>query len=301
MNAALRSLAEQTLIRLGVNRIAHRAHRSDTVILAYHNIVPSGKTPWGDSSLHLQQAKFAAQLDALVRSHDVVSLDALFDKRSESLTRPRAIITFDDAYAGAITAGVSELVKRGLPATIFVAPALLGKLQWWDILASGTCGVLPVPARRYALDTLAGKGELILQWAGVSIEEDDLEVLRPRIGTEAQVMAAASLPGISLGSHTWSHPNLTALTPEELNSELSRALKWIIAHSNRTLVWLAYPYGLYNDDVARAAANLGYVGALRIDGGLVSSLHPLVPTALPRINIPAGISQEGFRLRLVGL
>lgn len=301
MNAALRSMAERTLLRLGVERLAQRFRGGDAVILAYHNIVPAGERIWGETSLHLSQEKFALQLDALAASHDVLPLDVFFATRTSLPTRPQAVITFDDAYEGAITAGVAELVKRGLPATIFVAPALLGTTLWWDRLAARTRGVLPAADRRYALDTLGGKGEAILRWAGVPADDPTQEGHRPRIGTEVQVFAAAARPGIALGSHSWSHSNLTTLTAAELELELSQPLQWLRLRGSGSPPWLAYPYGLYNETVASAASSAGYLGALRIDGGLASRSHRLASTALPRINIPAGISEEGFRLRVIGL
>jgi peptidoglycan/xylan/chitin deacetylase (PgdA/CDA1 family) len=214
--------------------------------------------------------------------------------------RPQAVITFDDAYEGALTVGVEELVKRGLPATIFVAPGLFGTTLWWDKLASRTRGVLPSAARRHTLEALGGKKEPILRWAGVA-QDPAREAYQPRIGTEAQVMAAACRPGISLGAHSWSHPNLTTLTESELELELSRPLKWLRLRGSGGAPWLAYPYGLYNEAVESAAASAGYLGALRIDGGLASRSHRLGCTALPRINIPSGLSDEGFRLRVIGL
>jgi hypothetical protein len=37
--------------------------------------------------------------------------------------------------------GIPELVRRGLPATVFVAPALLDQRAfWWDRLANPTTG-----------------------------------------------------------------------------------------------------------------------------------------------------------------
>jgi peptidoglycan/xylan/chitin deacetylase (PgdA/CDA1 family) len=300
MNPALRSAAERTLLRLGAERAAQRFRSGDTAILAYHNIVPAGTTIWGEKSLHLAQDKFGLQLDALAATHDVLPLDVFFDSRRSLPKRPQAVITFDDAYEGALTVGVDELVKRGLPATIFVAPGLLGTTVWWDKLAARSRGVLPSAARRYALDALGGKREPILRWADVP-EDPTREEYQPRIGTEAQVIAAAAKPGIALGAHSWSHPNLTSLTPTELELELSKPLKWLRLRGSGGALWLAYPYGLYNENVASAATSAGYLGALRIDGGLASRSRRAASTALPRINIPAGVSQEGFRLRVIGL
>lgn len=107
MRRRLKHLVERGLVWSGAPRVALAGHRSRTLILAYHAIVPEGASPAGDTSLHLPQAQFAAQLDALAPGHDVVALaDALAPPPPRS-SRPRVAITFDDAYQGAVSAGVA--------------------------------------------------------------------------------------------------------------------------------------------------------------------------------------------------
>jgi peptidoglycan/xylan/chitin deacetylase (PgdA/CDA1 family) len=116
------------------------------------------------------------------------------------------------------------------------------------------------------------------------------------------IRRAASLPGISIASHTRTHPNLASLELEVLAEELagSRAeLQQMIPESRP---WLAYPYGLCSPAVERAAADAGYEAAFRVTGGVLRGGDPLPSRfALPRLNIPAGLSLRGFRLRAAGL
>lgn len=299
MNTALKHLGERALIVSGVARLAGFRLRQRTVVLAYHNVAPSAAALSGNLNLHLPQREFARHLDVLVRTHDVVPIDAL--QTSQSATgRPRAIITFDDAYAGSLTAGVDELVRRGLPATIFVAPALLGSTPWWDVLAERTSGVIPGDLQRYTLETLGGQTAEIFRWMQPGPAESTVTSSLPRIATEADLRVAASRPGITIGSHTWSHPNLCALKPAELETELARPLEWLESRFPGASRWLTYPYGYFNHDVQLLAAKIGYLGAFRIDGGWVPQ-SPVPSYAIPRLNIPFGLSLNGFRLRLAGL
>ncbi len=48
--------------------------------LAYHNIVPTGERPTGESSLHLPQRQFATHLDLIASAARVVPLDSLFEE-----------------------------------------------------------------------------------------------------------------------------------------------------------------------------------------------------------------------------
>ncbi len=298
MNQTLKHLAEGLLIRSGVARAARLRQRSRTLILAYHNILRDGDAPAGDTSLHLRRQEFARQLDVLARSYDVIPIEDLFNDPISG--RPRVVITFDDAYAGCLTAGLEELVKRRLPATIFVAPALAGTVTWWDALACPETGTIPESVRTEALHRLRGDARLVLGGARSDIRVSSASTL-PRIGTLADLDAAAGLPGITFGSHTWSHPNLCALTEADIRQEIARPLAWLRSRFSNVVSWVSYPYGLFNELSHRIAAESGYVGALRIDGGWVPVKKDLDMFAVPRFNIPSGLSLNGFKLRLAGL
>ena len=298
MNPSLKHFAERALIGSGVERFASRRVRGRTLVLAYHNVVPDGDQASGDSSLHLTQREFARQLDTLALSHDVIPIQDLGSDTPES-RRPRAVITFDDAYAGAVTAGIAELKRRAMPATIFVAPGLLESVPWWDILARAD-GTVPDALRQQALDDLRGEGEAILRSVPATTPASGVAPALPRIATESQLAAIASSPGITLGSHTWSHPNLCAQTDTVLDAELLRPLAWLRSRFASVVPWVSYPYGRFNESVQAAAAKAGYRGAFRIDGGWLPEQSGR-PYAIPRLNIPSGLSINGFRLRLAGL
>jgi len=307
MRSTVKSAVELLLARGGPAALARGARRERGLVLAYHNVLPDGVAKLGDSSLHLPRADFAEQLDSLTRHYDVVPLDALVGGGTggaQAGGRPRVAITFDDAYRGAVTVGMRELVRRGLPATIFVAPWFVEESRsfWWDELADPGAGVVPDALRDRVLDELAGKDSEVRRWAareGVALRP----VTEPaaRAATEAELRAAAAEPGITLGSHSWSHPNVARLEPDELREELERPLRWLRERfdAGRVLPWLTYPYGRFSPDAERAAAALGYRGAFRVDGGWMAAPEPNA-YALPRYNVPSGISRDGFEVRTSG-
>jgi len=300
VNPTLKHFAERALIRAGAERFTRRGLRESVLVLAYHNVIPHGEARLGDSSLHLFQHEFALQLDVLARTHEVIPIGALSEGAVPG-DRPRVVITFDDAYAGALTAGVEELRRRGMAATIFVAPALLGSVTWWDFLAKPAGGSVPDQVRQHALETLEGRTERILDWARSGSAEPMSPSVLPRIGTESELKLAASMPGITLGSHSWSHVNLCTLSKPELHAELARPHEWLRSRFAGVVPWLAYPYGLHNEAVQNTAARAGYVGALRIEGGRLPRSSSIPSFEFPRFNVPAGLSIDGFRLRLAGL
>lgn len=298
MRAFLKRVAERTLLATGAANLLRRAAPRGGLVLAYHNIIPHGELPGGDRSLHLSRRDFAAQLDILQREVDVVPLTELLEPVADG-SRPRVAITFDDAYRGAVTAGVEELRTRSLPATIFVPPAFVGgRSFWWDSAADPVSG-LSQAARGHAIESCAGQDDLVRAWAasaGLPLQAPPAHAVA---ASEEELQRALEYPGLTLGSHTWSHPNLTRLNDAELADELSRPLGWLRERFARVIPWLTYPYGLTDGRVERAAERAGYEAALRVDGGWLGPSPSRY--SLPRLNVAAGLSAAGFRLRLAGL
>jgi peptidoglycan/xylan/chitin deacetylase (PgdA/CDA1 family) len=294
-----KGLIERSIAATAIPGLLQRWQMPSTVVLAYHNIVPTGARVAGEQSLHVDQADFAAQLDLIQSSHTVIPLEDLDNPGSDADGRPRAIITFDDAYAGALLAGVEELERRGLPATFFVTPGPLGAEGfWWDLLAERGIGD---QVRDHCLWALQGRHDQIMDWAADRGKPADRLPPHARPGDHAALGRVAHSSGITFGAHTWSHPNLAALADTEVLGELSRSQDWLREQGVRCSNWLTYPYGLANPQVTAAAATM-FDGALLISGGLAKTRGRTGPThSLPRVNVSRLLTLDGLRLRLAGL
>jgi peptidoglycan/xylan/chitin deacetylase (PgdA/CDA1 family) len=300
--AALKRLAEYLMARGGPAALARRHRADSTLVLAYHNIIPEGERGGADRSLHLPQRSFAAQLDQLAHTHEITPLEDLLTGPPARTRRPRAVLTFDDGSMGAVTAGVTELRRRGLPATLFVTPGRLGRHAfWWDRLGSDDTGEVPPDLRSEALTRFRGEDAAIVTWAGPRAAEPATVPECARTATVAELDEALRVPGITVASHTWSHPNLAALEVRELEEELARPLAWLRARWPAALPAVSYPYGLSSPGVADAAKRAGYRAGFVIAGGWLASAAGSRAFALPRLNVPAGVSPEGFALRTSGL
>lgn len=289
-----KSAVERGLIAVGVPALARGMHTDDVAILAYHNVVPDADARRGDASLHLPLSRFLRQLDELERTHTFADLTATLDGGGAG--KMRAVVTFDDAYRGAVTLAVPELRRRGIPATVFVCPGLLAEPSlWWDEMAEA--GRLDPPARQHAMFGLKGDLSAVRSWAPDDVEGPPLPDTFG-VATEAELRDQLG-GGIVAGAHSWAHACLPALEPAELRSDLERTLAWLEAFPGPTVRWLALPYGEGSAAVSAAALDVGYEGVLRIRGGLCP------PTAergaIPRINVPAGMSSPGLALRASGL
>jgi len=60
--------------------------------------------------------------------------------------------------------------------------------------------------------------------------------------------------GHEIGVHTWSHPDLTTLTPQQVYAELAWTIYVIYASIGQTPKYFRPPYGAINDQVRQVAA-----------------------------------------------
>src|SRR5712671_329835 len=105
---------------------------SDPLILMYHRVSDSGPDPWG---LGVSPRHFTEHLQVLRRHANPVALRQL-PRRARKRGPRTVVVTFDDGYADNVVAALPLLRGHDIPATVFVATALLGKSQafWWDEL-----------------------------------------------------------------------------------------------------------------------------------------------------------------------
>ena len=101
-------------------------------------------------------------------------------------------------------------------------------------------------------------------------------------------------------SHNCSHPNLAGLDGPKLQAELARPLEWLRARFDAVTCCVSHPYGSHSPAVETAARAAGYDAGLGLAGGLFS-LPAADRYALPRLNIPAGLSAPGFTVWTSGL
>ena len=91
------------------------------------------------------------------------------------------------------------------------------------------------------------------------------------------------------------------VSTDRLREELSLPLRWLRERFDRAIPWLSYPYGLANGRVEAAAAAAGYTAALALSERAWFDPATVNRYAVPRLNVPAGLSLNGFVLRASGL
>jgi peptidoglycan/xylan/chitin deacetylase (PgdA/CDA1 family) len=286
----MRTMA-RSLLELALTPLPRLVANGDRLILAYHNVVASPSDICGDRSLHLTAEHFQQQLDAMCLEADVVPLMELLDCRDR---RARLVsITFDDGYATSLDYGVRACAQRKLPCTIFVARDLAGSIPYWDVCAHA--GHWSTTDRETFLSEQRGR-------ATHSPGDEAGALSTARIATISEWLEASALPGVTIGNHCATHPNLSALTEAEAVAELTANHRWLEqTFSDRAVIPVAaYPYGKAPIRAERVLAASGMYAGLLVEGGWMRLGMAQDNAILPRWNVPSGISRMGFMLRLRG-
>lgn len=300
MRRVVKQFCETVLGNRAVASTICQVMRRD-VVLAYHNVVSDEHPGEGDRSLHLPLPRFIAQIEWLESTFRIVPLSEIVSE-PPSGTGPRAAITFDDSYDGAVRYALPVLSQKRLSATVFVCSTWEGgETMWWDSLSDPRIGAVPPAERDRALTSTLGRRNPTLESA--KARDVPVRLMAPpyRIASAADLRVAIDSGPFTVGSHTRTHANLLAVNDLDLRDELSGSRKDLKSvWGDRAIPWLAYPYGLTSEGVVEAVQAAGYRGAFLISGGV---LHRPVDSLyrLPRINVPASISVAGLRLRAAGL
>lgn len=224
-------------------------------------------------------------------------------------------ITFDDGLRNQGNIAYPILKDLGIPATIFVCPGLIDCGQWqWNHEARARLRRLS-PAQRSEWAHAHGMAdadiEAIIRWMKQL-------PLQPRLVLEASLRdatpgfaptvqerqaydpmnwseLAALDPGlITIGSHTVTHPILSALDEEQIQYELQDSRLMLEARLARPVELFCYPNGSHDVRVRRIASQV-YRAAVTTEEGLVP--EPVVDAyAIPRIPVAAQIALLAWRM-----
>jgi peptidoglycan/xylan/chitin deacetylase (PgdA/CDA1 family) len=192
--------------------------------------------------------QFASHCRWLSRHRRVAGLpDAVAHLRNGRLPRNVVALTFDDGFAAVHEHAVPVLKRYGLTATVFlVAGTLLpqGLTVDW---------ITPRPASSPATLSLA------------HIEQ----------------MAAE---GITFGSHTMRHEDLTRVSTAECERDLRESKVVLEDLLGRPVTMLAYPFGRHDAAVRAAARRAGYAHAFSLPG----AVERPTPMSIPRVGVYRG-------------
>ena len=316
------SVAVHALARgLGATALARRWNARRVPILTYHGLHDGRESrhPLDNfDGIEIDVSRFERQMEHLARSYDVVCLDELARPAGH---RPRAVITFDDAYVSVYELALPVLSRLGLPATMFVPTDFVSQRLpfWWDRLrvairdCTDPAVELEVAGQRsrWKLRTLGEKQTTMLQLAetlkGSARDRDPVIAAlggaaarfvpgrEPLSVDQMRVMAGK---GFQFGSHSQSHASFPELDAATALRELADSLETISSWVDAAVRWFAYPYGHFDSRSMALVAQAGYEGAVTTLPGLSGGEDPF---ALRRVMLGDPVSFPQFLGAIGGL
>ena len=201
--------------------------------------------PGWSSPMAVPPRLFAAHAEWLTASRRVVPAEVAAAAMSYRGTLPRgmAAVTFDDGYSDLHQHALPVLARLRLPATVFVVAATLG-------------------------------GGKEVDW----VDDPPAHPLKTLDRGQVREMQDA---GVTFGSHSLVHADLTGLTYERCVEDLTASRTVLEDVLGRAVGMLAYPRGRHNEDVRRAAAAAGYQVAF----SLPETREPVSPLSVPRAGV----------------
>lgn len=274
---------------LGIAAIYKNVISKKPQILAYHSI---NKISLRSLEIEQDVRNFEQQMIYLKNNFSILSPSEFLACRNNGAGFPKnaVMITFDDGYRDNYINAFPILKKYNIPAIIFITtdPIETREPLFFDALRYAIINsprfildLRDIGLSKYQLDK---KNELLLLKAIRDITEfsksmDSIsksrlihtiyerlwlgweEVKNKKIYLSWDEISEMAGNGVEFGSHTKTHPQLSALTFEECKDELVCSKKIIEERTGRKARVIAYPFGWpneFNNMVEKAAREVGY-------------------------------------------
>jgi peptidoglycan/xylan/chitin deacetylase (PgdA/CDA1 family) len=280
------------------SRLSPRRYVDNVGIIMVHGVYHRG----GGSVLPAPRGSvffldFEANLLSLARTYTFLSMDE-FVGLSTGATSPRKrclVLTFDDSLKCHTQVVAPKLAAWGIPAIFYLSTGTIETRRpyWWlrleyalSRLKKPVSITLPdgqrrmvdstpdVHARRSLTTALRSTGkpaacekvvEAVEAEAGVDVAEVNAAYpyAEPMTWDDARELVRL---GMTVGSHTVSHPNLSLLNAEELRSEFTNSRQTLERECRTSCRHLCYPHGFYSESVCEEAKGAGYLSGVTADG-----------------------------------
>lgn len=259
--------------------------------------------------------------DAQKRGYTFVSLDQLSEQLVAGSGKKLLTLTFDDGYRDNFTVAYPLLKRLGIPFAIYVTTSFPDgeAVLWWDAverllqendhitLADGR--VLPCRISQEKLDAFVSLRKLIMALPRERLGDRVNAMFEQTRFDWRQMCTAEALnwdnlcelardPLVTIGAHTVSHPDLSALSAEQACAEMRDSREQIEARIGIPVVHFCYPFGSRIEVGAREfklARKEGFKTATTTRWGNIFRAHRGHLHGLPRVPLSNAFSWDGFR------
>lgn len=265
-------------------------------IMLYHSIMGSHPAYFMEEKVGTPWRRFAEHLMFYREHFQIISLTQavrLLRRREGVLRESYIVITFDDAYKSVLKRAVPLLDHWQLPATIFVCDDFAtGRAGYWRVRLSLLLGEKPEVAGELGrrLGTKEATPRELFNYAKNHFSEELISTVNELWDSSGLghrdldfFMSYTDLHGLQtqqyeIGSHTLSHPVLSALPFEVARQEIISGHRQVEEALKRACRFFSYPFGNVRHWLPAhemVLQELGDVIALMANGGVNRWLYPL--------------------------
>ena len=226
------------------------------------------------------------------------------------------VLTFDDGLRNNLTVAYPILRQLQVPATMFVCPAMVESGEWlWNHEMRCRLQTLAAPDLAELRMKLLAPGtsvDAIIEWMKTlrlqqrRMAQATIQQATPAFQPTATQREAFDIMDwddlrsldcnlITVGSHTLSHPILTTLSAEELESEILESRRCLEQRLHRKVDFFCYPNGAY-DKRAYQLVQKTYRAAVTTESGVIDGGQALDLHRLPRIPSAESAALTAWRL-----
>ena len=296
-----------------------RRPRNSAIVLMYHSIGGAGLSP----DIVVSQEHFRRHIEYLRRHYCLLSLDHVVGllEGGRQVPRHAVVVTLDDGYRDNYEKALPILKRYRCPATLFIAveSVMTGRVPWsqtlwrWlqstrelDLRISWGGGNETTTEKVLSLRTEQDRAEARI-WlrafaGGLGREErqDFLKAVAQRLACSVEPdtdrspamltwdqLREMAQGGITIGSHTVTHPRLSGLDSGTVRQELVESRSTLERELSADVRLFAYPFGGwqdFNEDTKAAVGEAGYRAACAAVVGNGGSSVDL--RALHRLYVP---------------
>ncbi|UPW19203.1 polysaccharide deacetylase family protein [Agarivorans sp. TSD2052] len=299
-------------------------------VFNYHRIGDARSSDFDPNVFSCTAEQFEQHLLFYKQQFDVLNeaqLLSLLDSQ-QAITKPYALITFDDGYIDSYQQAFPLLKKHGLSAMFFVVTEYTngGSLAWWDEVAwlvkHSKVSQLKLEHWANAVD-LSGKNEkqnirkMLFAFKADQQYTMEQKLVQLRAICKApalqnslslfanwQQLQEMAASGMTIGSHTRSHPILAHLEPDQQREELDESRRYIENQLNSSVCMLAYPVGStdsFTEVTQMLAKETGYRLAFSFMNGINKQLDEQSAYSLKRISVDGNKSVDSLKVQIMEL
>jgi len=266
---------------------------SDNSILniMYHGVVSKNGNYFSPRHISVQQ--FEKHLKYFAKEFDVISITEAFEYLKTNFKPKRKTITisFDDGYSNNLYLALPLLEKYNMKTTFFLSGTCAENMEirtlWPDIISClmyfNKNSIIEIGNKKFKnfidaesgislgdflnscdIKTLKYSLDYIISKYNVSNKIKTLPDELWKILNKNELKELSSSKIVDIGSHGYSHYNLTNLEVSEVKNELEMSKETLQNLTGKEIKTIAFPFGSYNSEIKNVAEQLGYKHQLAV-------------------------------------